>query len=154
VGFAHRCVDAGARAFVAHGAPVLQAIEIYRGVPIFYGLGNFLFHLKEGQTEWSPPEVWKSVIATCHFDGEERLVAIDLLPVVLGGEARLGRDDYHERHLPIATYGDLGRSIIEDLRHRSSPAGTQIEINDEGGRILVPARRPLTRAVAASAKTT
>lgn len=152
VKFAHRCVDAGARAFVAHGAPVLQAIEIYRGAPIFYGLGNFLFHLKEGQTEWSPPEVWKSVVATCRFDGQERLLAIDLLPVILGGEARLRRDDYHERRLPIATHGDLGRSIIDDLRRRSSPAGTQVEMSDEGGRILVSARRPVVRAISLTGK--
>ncbi len=32
-------------AIVAHHAHVPQAIEIYDGVPIFYGLGNFLFHL-------------------------------------------------------------------------------------------------------------
>ncbi len=57
VDFAHRCVDAETRAFVGHGAPVLQAIEIYKGAPLFYGLGNFLFPLKEGQAEWSPSEV-------------------------------------------------------------------------------------------------
>jgi poly-gamma-glutamate synthesis protein (capsule biosynthesis protein) len=131
--FAHRCVDAGADAFIGHGAPVLQAIEIYKGAPLFYGLGNFLFHLKEGQTEWSPPEVWKSVVATCHFDGDGRMASIDLLPVVLGGESRLGDDDYHNRWLPIVARGDLGRSILHDLRLRSLPYGTIID--DESGRI-------------------
>ncbi|MER8665119.1 CapA family protein [Mesorhizobium sp. M1148] len=43
--FARMCIDAGANLFVSHGAPVLQAVEIYNGAPIFYGLGNFLFHV-------------------------------------------------------------------------------------------------------------
>ena len=127
VDFAHRCVDAGAGAFVGHGAPVLQAIEIYKGAPLFYGLGNFLFHLKEGQTEWSPPEVWKSVVATCHFDNDGRVVAIDLLPVVLGGEQRLGADDYHNRLLPMPAQADLAQSILSDLQQRSAAYGTEVD---------------------------
>lgn len=39
---ARRFVDAGADAFVGHGSHVLQGIEIYDGVPIFLGLGNFV----------------------------------------------------------------------------------------------------------------
>lgn len=130
--FARRCVDAGACAFVAHGAPVLQPIEIYKGAPLFYGLGNFFFHLREGQSEWSPPEVWKSVVATCSFDGDGRLCSIELLPLVLGGEKRLNDNNCHERRLPIAAQGGLGRSIIEDLRSRSLAYGTTIEIDERG----------------------
>lgn len=140
VDFAHRCVDAGAGAFIGHGAPVLQAIEIYKGAPLFYGLGNFLFHLKEGQTEWSPPEVWKSVVATCHFDTDSRVEAIDLLPVVLGGEQRLGADDYHNRLLPIPVQGDLAHSILSDLKQRSAPYGT--EVDARLGRITAAAALP------------
>ena len=39
--FAHRCIDAGADIFVGHGWHKTLGIEIYKGRPIFYGLGNF-----------------------------------------------------------------------------------------------------------------
>ncbi len=42
--FARQCIDAGGNAFVSHGVPVLQGIELYQRRPIFYGLGNFIFH--------------------------------------------------------------------------------------------------------------
>lgn len=38
VEFAHAIIDAGASWYVAHGQPFVQAIEIYRGAPIFYGM--------------------------------------------------------------------------------------------------------------------
>jgi len=41
--FAHACIDTGAHAFIGHGPHVLRGIEIYKGRPIFYSLGNFIF---------------------------------------------------------------------------------------------------------------
>ena len=43
VEFTHQVVDAGADAFVIHGPHQLRGIEIYRGRPIFYSVGNFIF---------------------------------------------------------------------------------------------------------------
>ena len=43
VAFAHAMIDAGADVVVGHGPHVLRAVEIYRGQPILYSLGNFLF---------------------------------------------------------------------------------------------------------------
>lgn len=40
---AHAAIDAGADVFVGHGPHVLRGIEIYKGRPIFYSLGNFIF---------------------------------------------------------------------------------------------------------------
>ncbi|MCS7385269.1 MAG: CapA family protein [archaeon GB-1867-005] len=41
--FARKCIDAGADIFIGHGPHVLRGIEIYKGKPIFYSLGNFIF---------------------------------------------------------------------------------------------------------------
>lgn len=46
VEFAHRCIDAGAHAFLGHGPHLLQAVEIYKGLPIFYSLGDFILQLE------------------------------------------------------------------------------------------------------------
>ena len=40
---AHRIVDAGADVVIGHHPHVLQGVEYYRGVPIAYSLGNFVF---------------------------------------------------------------------------------------------------------------
>lgn len=41
--FACRLIDAGADAYVAHGPHQLRGIEIYKGRPILYSLGNFIY---------------------------------------------------------------------------------------------------------------
>ncbi|MFO0587154.1 MAG: CapA family protein [Polyangiaceae bacterium] len=70
----HAAIDAGADAVLGHHPHVTQGIEIYRGKPIFYSLGNFLmrthgthteteiahlarltFHKKEGVSAWICP---------------------------------------------------------------------------------------------------
>ncbi|MEY9104621.1 poly-gamma-glutamate capsule biosynthesis protein CapA/YwtB (metallophosphatase superfamily) [Bradyrhizobium yuanmingense] len=40
--FAHRVIEAGADAYVVHGPHQLRGIEIYKGRPIFYSVGNFI----------------------------------------------------------------------------------------------------------------
>ena len=40
---AHRLIDAGADALVCHHTHTLQTIEQYRGKPIYYSVGNFIF---------------------------------------------------------------------------------------------------------------
>jgi len=40
VAWTHELIDAGASVYVAHGNPVSQGVEIYKGRPILYGLGN------------------------------------------------------------------------------------------------------------------
>ena len=41
--FAHACIDAGACAVIGSGTHQVKGIEFYRGCPVFYCLGNFLF---------------------------------------------------------------------------------------------------------------
>ena len=43
VEFAHKCVDAGASLIIGTGTHQLKPIEIYKGKPIFYSVGNFIF---------------------------------------------------------------------------------------------------------------
>lgn len=41
--FARRCIDAGACAVIGSGTHEIKGIEMYKGRPIFYSLGNFIF---------------------------------------------------------------------------------------------------------------
>ncbi len=46
VQFAHACIDAGADAIIGTGPHLLRAMEIYRGKPVFYCLGDFIVQLE------------------------------------------------------------------------------------------------------------
>lgn len=43
ISFAHAAIDAGADLVLGHHPHVVQTMEWYRGKPIFYSLGNFIF---------------------------------------------------------------------------------------------------------------
>jgi poly-gamma-glutamate synthesis protein (capsule biosynthesis protein) len=58
VAAAHAAIDSGADIFVAHGPHILRGIEIYKGKPIFYSIGNFIF---ENETMlFQPAESYES----------------------------------------------------------------------------------------------
>ena len=42
-GIHKKCIDAGATTYIIHGPHQLRGIDIYKGRPIFYSLGNFIF---------------------------------------------------------------------------------------------------------------
>ena len=50
----HALVEAGADCIVGHHPHSLQEIEIYGGTPIFYSLGNFVFHHNQGPVRATP----------------------------------------------------------------------------------------------------
>lgn len=135
--FARRCVDAGARIFACHGAPVLQPVEIYKSAPLFFGLGNFIFHVPEHEAEWNSPDVWKSVIARCSFNEDGALCAMSLDPIILGGEKSLETGLPHTRRVPVLARSEMGRSIIADLARRSACYGTKIEADCSSGRLVL-----------------
>lgn len=51
VELAHDCIDNGADVILGHHSHVPGSIEVYRGKPIFYSLGNFIFG--HDHDEWS-----------------------------------------------------------------------------------------------------
>jgi len=70
---ARAAIDAGADLFLGHHPHVLQPVEIYKGKPIVYSLGNFLFVSPHEETR---PEVVAR--ATLAKDGVRRLELIPL----------------------------------------------------------------------------
>lgn len=54
--FAHKCIDCGACAVVGSGTHQLKPIELYKGKPIFYSLGNFIF--QSGMVKMLPADFW------------------------------------------------------------------------------------------------
>jgi poly-gamma-glutamate synthesis protein (capsule biosynthesis protein) len=132
----HAEVDAGADIVVMHGAPLLHGIEIYRGRPILYDLGNFIYNVPPTLTYIHEPINFESVVASLEYQGRT-LQSISLRPIVLNviGE---GQPDVHDpraantflftRGLPAPAAGAQAGYILERLAELSTPFGTRIEI--------------------------
>lgn len=45
--YAHAAIKAGADIIMGHGSHLVQGIEVYKGKPVFYSLGNFAFDWKK-----------------------------------------------------------------------------------------------------------
>ncbi len=157
---AHAAVDAGADMVVGHGPHRLRGIEIYKGRPILYSLGNFIFQAATLQAEAAdvfedasqnllagttsgadagPPVLdfsedvwWESVIAAARFE-RGRFVRLDLHPIDLG----VGRPR-EARGIPRLAAPDRARQILSRLQQLSSPFGTTIEVRDTLGVIAAP----------------
>jgi len=149
-GLAHQIIDAGADVYMGHGPHQLRGIEIYKGKPIFYSLGNFAmmnnslddvpadmfdqFGVTPGSVttpellqarnakSFSDPNLYESVIATTHFrDG--RLTEVRLYPIDLGVTATGAA-----RGVPNMADAATGARILERLQRLSAPFGTRIDI--------------------------
>lgn len=126
--FAHDCIDAGASVYVSHGAPRLHGIEIYRGRPIFYDLGNLIFQTATAPGHYDDA-VWQSVVAECRFDGG-RFCDMRLNPVQLNARGVGGAGDLATRGRPSIARGAAADAILDRLARWSRPFGTVLERAD------------------------
>ncbi len=65
VEIAHAAIDAGADVVMGHGPHHACAVEMFRGKPIFYGLGSFSFHTGHGGRAHRD---WVGMLARLTFD--------------------------------------------------------------------------------------
>jgi poly-gamma-glutamate synthesis protein (capsule biosynthesis protein) len=148
---AHSAIDAGADVVVGHGSHFTRGIEIYKGKPIFYSLGNFISEnevlplLPEQMFEFyglgndnstadlygdqrsstSTPATLESFVAVTGFK-KGRLYTVTLYPIDLGfGLPRF------EAGRPVLAQGKIARQILERVQRLSAPLGTKVEI--QGG---------------------
>jgi poly-gamma-glutamate synthesis protein (capsule biosynthesis protein) len=134
---------------------MLRGVELYRGKPICYSLGNFIFTLEtisafpiEVYEQQGMPSTattsdfydrvtgyatesrfWESVIARFEFD-DGSLTKSEFVPVTLGGE--LVRS---QRGCPSIAIGSDGESILARLSELSKPFGTDLHIKRTGDRV-------------------
>jgi poly-gamma-glutamate capsule biosynthesis protein CapA/YwtB (metallophosphatase superfamily) len=63
---AHAAIDAGADVVIGHGPHHFLPVELYRGKPVFYGLGSFSFHTGHGGRQHGD---WIGLMAGVELDG-------------------------------------------------------------------------------------
>jgi poly-gamma-glutamate synthesis protein (capsule biosynthesis protein) len=135
----HAAVDAGADVVLRTGPHTLDGVEIYKGRPIFYGLGSLFYDFGGRRSYTTPagevmtfPDAWfeTAIPATVYKGG--RLSEIRLYPMVLstGDPATSG--------VPHPADPEQGRRILERIRAMSAPFGATIEICDGVGIIRGP----------------
>lgn len=104
---ARACVDAGADLVVGTHPHVIQGVELWKGTPIVYSLGNLVF-FSQGE------EGRKGLFAGCDFDGG-RLTSLELVPLSVEG-AR-----------PAGAVGAAAEGILREVA--SASPGVEIEIS-------------------------
>jgi poly-gamma-glutamate capsule biosynthesis protein CapA/YwtB (metallophosphatase superfamily) len=152
----HDEIDAGADIIVMHGAPLLHGVEIYRGRPIFYDLGNLIYNVPPTLTYIDEPMAWESVVASVQFEAgnqtssqrsaQRSLKSISVRPVVLNNIGD-GQPDVqnpyatnpflYTRGLPTPAPAARAGYILERLSNASKPFGTTMEIRGETATITV-----------------
>lgn len=125
-------IEAGADVIVGHHPHSLQAVELYQGKPIFYSLGNFIFHHNQGPARETPVsrnapysvtvdrrnrDRSETVIALVDFAADGQL-SYALQPALLDAAGN-----------PQLLAGDEGRAVVKRL-DTMSPT---VEIRYSGG---------------------
>jgi poly-gamma-glutamate capsule biosynthesis protein CapA/YwtB (metallophosphatase superfamily) len=158
VELAHASIDNGADAFVGHGPHILRGIEIYKGKPIFYDLGEFF-----REWDWScdcnftpngdvtqaenvvrgleargvvEPINYESAIAVSKFD-KGQLQEVRVYPIWARHDGPLSR-----RGLPMTAPPPIAQRILQRLQKLSEPFGTKLAIEGNVGVIHMAAQRP------------
>ena len=159
---ARESIDQGADAFIGHGPHQLRGIEIYKGKPIYYSLGNFFFMENQQQpitrdefekdkvepmsmTEAEfmehrrvhgvfKEQIWyESVVAVNRYDDRGNLAEIILHPIEMYWEIERDAD----RGIPRIATGEDAQRILTRLQRLSRQYETKIDIHNDIGRIEI-----------------
>jgi poly-gamma-glutamate capsule biosynthesis protein CapA/YwtB (metallophosphatase superfamily) len=104
----HRAIDAGADLVIGHGPHFSLPVEVYKGRPIFYGLGSFSFHTGHGGRQHGD---WLGMMVRISWG--ERRAAFQFV-----------RHDQQNRTVP-RKLADEGEAF-DDLAQRSASLGARL----------------------------
>jgi Bacterial capsule synthesis protein PGA_cap len=120
---AHAAIDAGADLVIGHGPHYSLPIEVYRGKPIFYGLGSFSFHTGHGGVKHGD---WLGMMARISWGGGR----------IESAAFQFVRHDARNRTLPCAL-ADEGAAFDEIARES---AGFGAALAADGDQIAIELR--------------
>lgn len=113
---AHAAIDAGADAVMGHGPHFSLPVEVYKGKPIFYGLGNFSFHTGHGGHKHGD---WIGMLARVVVDDRR------------SAEVAFRFVRHSENNETYFSHPDAEQAALEELRQRSAPFGTKLTVSGE-----------------------
>lgn len=162
VDFGRRCIDAGADIFVCHGPQVPLAVELYKGKPLFHGIGAFVFQVET--MKYLPAEAYDRYgldgratpadFIEARYQGDtrghtgdptqweqmfamcefsgDRLASVHLHPIDLGFQR-----SRTQRGRPMPADAVLGSRILTRVQRLSAKYGTRVDVRDGIG-VVVP----------------
>lgn len=161
VKIAHEAIDAGADVFIGHGPHRDLGIEIYKGKPIFYSIGDFILHNDTPLFQpasgydryglgWNntPSDFYftrsrnETVAQDIHKENWQSFVAevqwekkqlkeIRLNPIDLGIGLPMG-----QRGRPVLAEGAVSEEILERLKRCSKRFNTEINATKDGKGVI------------------
>ena len=130
----HDLIDAGADVVVRHGPHALLGVEIYKGRPIFYGMGSLMFQVGDKHRQFRGfllPESWyDGAVAVSEFQGGQ-VSTIRIYPFVQNLQ------DDHLLGTPATPSHEAAQRILKRIQAASVQFGTRIEIEGDIGLIRV-----------------
>jgi poly-gamma-glutamate capsule biosynthesis protein CapA/YwtB (metallophosphatase superfamily) len=128
---ARLCVDAGATFYVAHGYPGIRAVEIYKGHPLFHGLGNFVFQTRRVVYYASDISAWQGVVVKFQL-GKSVSTEIRVYPVSLRENQRPqeGQGVLFPAGAPRPAVGEEAQVILGTFGRLCEEIGTHVTIRD------------------------
>jgi poly-gamma-glutamate synthesis protein (capsule biosynthesis protein) len=119
---ARAAIDAGADVVVGHGPHFVLPVEVYRGRPIFYGMGNFSFHTGHGGRR--------------HGDWVGLLARVELEELAIRRIAlRFVR--HNDRNETLLRSPGEEPAALRELVERSAPFGTRISVEGDEAVVAV-----------------
>jgi len=133
-------IDFGADIYVSHGPPAVHGIEIYKGSPIFYSLGNFIFQVTSTDGYY-PDTVWDSVMVRLTYI-DTTLLSVTFTPIMLNSSTT-NMDIRGFPVFPIPPEHSL--SILQRLQQLSKVYNTTISIDAslQTGSLEIPPHRKI-----------
>jgi poly-gamma-glutamate synthesis protein (capsule biosynthesis protein) len=119
---AHAAIDAGADVVIGHGPHFVLPVEVYKGKPIFYGMGNFSFHTGHGGRKHGD---WVGLLARVQLD--ERAIKRVTLRFVR----------HNERNETVLRAPGDEPGALRDLTERSARFGTRISVEGEEALVVL-----------------
>lgn len=133
----HDLIDAGADAVVRHGPHALLGVEIYKGRPIFYGMGSLMFQVGDKKRQFrgfTLPQAWyDGAVAVSEYQNG-RVAVIRIHPFVQNLE------DDRLIGTPRSPSHDEAQRVLRRIQAASVQFGTKIEIEGDLGVIRVAAK--------------
>jgi len=154
---AYAAIDAGADIVIGTHPHCLQAVDVYKGKPIFYSMGNFAFEQPgelalRGASSYlamygipadetvpghpHPSHCRPSMILDCTFS-KQGLVDFQLIPSYLSDECEP----------EILESGERYKTVVDLVRRLSTGIGTVTEVKDRTIRVDLSASKPDTREI-------
>lgn len=113
---AHAGIDSGADIVIGHGPHFSLPVEIYKGKPVFYGLGSFSFHTGHGGRKHGD---WLGMLAKVRMDGSKAArVAFQFVR-------------HNEHNETVLCPAAAEREGLAALAARSTPLATRLEADGD-----------------------